>query len=236
MHFHLPKPLHGWRAFVGEVGIIVIGVLIALGAEQVVEAIHWHYKVEATEGAINTELGDDLRWALQVKQYGRCADVFMNKLQAAIIAHDAHKLLELASLRGAPFPPAPWSYGTYTAATAGQVEDHLPEGRMAAYSREFTLVQLQMEIQIKFYEELSTAMTARLNLTSTPETLEGELAAIERLESDQRARLSIAESMLDYAHQSLSVVPSIPPYIARNAARARVCELKIDAIYHSKRE
>jgi len=32
MHFHLPKPLHGWREFAGEVGIIVIGVLIALGA------------------------------------------------------------------------------------------------------------------------------------------------------------------------------------------------------------
>jgi hypothetical protein len=31
MHFHLPKPLHGWREFIGEVGIIVIGVLIALG-------------------------------------------------------------------------------------------------------------------------------------------------------------------------------------------------------------
>jgi len=31
MHFHLPKPLHGWREFAGEVGIIVFGVLIALG-------------------------------------------------------------------------------------------------------------------------------------------------------------------------------------------------------------
>ena len=38
MHFHLPKPLHGWREFWGEVGIIVIGVLIALGAQQVVES------------------------------------------------------------------------------------------------------------------------------------------------------------------------------------------------------
>ena len=33
MHFHLPKPLHGWREFVGEVGIIVIGVLIAAGMQ-----------------------------------------------------------------------------------------------------------------------------------------------------------------------------------------------------------
>ena len=30
MHIHLPKPLHGWRVFVGEVAIIVLGVLIAL--------------------------------------------------------------------------------------------------------------------------------------------------------------------------------------------------------------
>jgi hypothetical protein len=40
MHFHLPKPLHGWREFVGEVGVIVLGVLIALGLEQIVQSIH----------------------------------------------------------------------------------------------------------------------------------------------------------------------------------------------------
>lgn len=28
MEVHLPKPLHGWREFVGEVGIIVLGVLM----------------------------------------------------------------------------------------------------------------------------------------------------------------------------------------------------------------
>jgi hypothetical protein len=41
MHFHVPKPLHGWRAFIGEVGIIVLGVLIALSAEQLAEQWHW---------------------------------------------------------------------------------------------------------------------------------------------------------------------------------------------------
>ena len=40
MHIHVPKPLHGWRALAGEVGIIVIAVLIALAAEQAVEALH----------------------------------------------------------------------------------------------------------------------------------------------------------------------------------------------------
>jgi len=60
MHFHLPKPLHGWREFAGEVGIIVVGVLIALGAEQVVESIHGHQQVEQYRRAANRELAFNL--------------------------------------------------------------------------------------------------------------------------------------------------------------------------------
>lgn len=60
MHFHLPKPLHGWRAFVGEVGIIVVGVLIALGAEQLVESAHQREKAVEAENAIRNELGFNL--------------------------------------------------------------------------------------------------------------------------------------------------------------------------------
>ena len=55
MHFHLPKPLHGWREFVGEVGIIVIGVLIALGAEQAVERLHHHSQVHEAEKKLRAE-------------------------------------------------------------------------------------------------------------------------------------------------------------------------------------
>ena len=56
MHFHLPKPLHGWREFAGEVGIIVIGVLIALAFESLVE--HWHHdrQVDLARGAVRAEL------------------------------------------------------------------------------------------------------------------------------------------------------------------------------------
>src|SRR5947209_2838278 len=73
MHFHLPKPLHGWRAFVGEVGIIVIGVLIALGAEQIAEAWQWHEKVAVVRKSLMGELGNDrARWELDVA-WTRCA-------------------------------------------------------------------------------------------------------------------------------------------------------------------
>ena len=63
MHVHLPKPLHGWRQFVGEVGIIVFGVLIALGAEQLVQWIHSREDLREVRAALNGELADDrARW------------------------------------------------------------------------------------------------------------------------------------------------------------------------------
>jgi len=63
MHFHLPRPLHGWREFTGEVGIIVIGVLVALGAEQLVDSWQWHHKVGLVRQSIMGELANDRgRW------------------------------------------------------------------------------------------------------------------------------------------------------------------------------
>jgi hypothetical protein len=56
MHFHLPKPLHGWREFAGEVGIIVLGVLIALGFEQVAESIHDRRLADETRASLKQEL------------------------------------------------------------------------------------------------------------------------------------------------------------------------------------
>ena len=70
MHIHLPKPLHGWREFVGEVGIIVVGVLIALGAEQVVETIHLGSETHALRASMWNELGNDrARWEITHAEY-----------------------------------------------------------------------------------------------------------------------------------------------------------------------
>jgi hypothetical protein len=56
MHFRLPKPLHGWRAFAGEVGIIVVGVLIALAAEQLVEDLRDRSEAREARQSIQGEL------------------------------------------------------------------------------------------------------------------------------------------------------------------------------------
>jgi hypothetical protein len=65
MHFHLPKPLHGWREFAGEVGIIVVGVLIALAAEQAVESWHWRSEVRESDQRLRDEIRSDLSTAYE---------------------------------------------------------------------------------------------------------------------------------------------------------------------------
>jgi hypothetical protein len=67
MHFHLPKPLHGWRAFAGEVGIIVLGVLIALAAEEFVRTIVTRRDANALRQSMVDELAmDRARWEANV--------------------------------------------------------------------------------------------------------------------------------------------------------------------------
>jgi len=81
MHFHLPKPLHGWREFAGEVGIIVLGVLIALAAEQVVETIHMRSETDAVRASMRDELRNDRgRWEVTHAQYP-CLIKWLDELQ-----------------------------------------------------------------------------------------------------------------------------------------------------------
>ena len=57
---HKPKPVHSWREFASEIGVIIIGILIALSGEQAVEWLHWQTEVRESRDAIQAELAYDL--------------------------------------------------------------------------------------------------------------------------------------------------------------------------------
>ena len=85
MHIHLPKPLHGWRVFVGEVAIIVLGVLIALGAEQAVQSVEWRQKLGAAVADMNNELGSgDGPEAYERLALHDCVATHLARLRASI--------------------------------------------------------------------------------------------------------------------------------------------------------
>jgi hypothetical protein len=84
MHIHLPKPLHGWREFIGEVGIIVIGVLIALAAEQLVASLHERAEAREAGRAIRGELEINMARLRSRHQVRACVENRINELQALI--------------------------------------------------------------------------------------------------------------------------------------------------------
>jgi hypothetical protein len=54
---HKHAPIKNWREFLKEYGIIVLGVLTALGGEQAVEAVHHRAEVREAREALSEELG-----------------------------------------------------------------------------------------------------------------------------------------------------------------------------------
>lgn len=65
------KPLHGWRAFFGEVGVIVIGVLLALVAQQVAQDIQNRGEERAFRETIDHEIGLNLfMYDVRARQFG----------------------------------------------------------------------------------------------------------------------------------------------------------------------
>lgn len=132
MHVHVPKPLHGWREFAGEVGIIVFGVLIALGAEQVVETVHGAAQVREFRGAVDDELAYDLGSYKQRLLLGPCVRARLAELDHVIASDRAGRPIRI---HGLSHWPVSFSLRTsvWTGRT-GDVEARMPLRTRLAYS------------------------------------------------------------------------------------------------------
>ena len=89
MHFHLPKPLHGWREFAGEVGIIVLGVLIALGAEALVVDWQWHRRADEGREELRAEVGHAFVVAEERLAVRQCIDEQLTRIEDAVLGSGA---------------------------------------------------------------------------------------------------------------------------------------------------
>ena len=85
MHFHLPKPLHGWRNFIAEIFIIVLGVLIALGAQQLVESWNWTGKVAGAEKQLKRESRFNFLYAAEMVTVQPCIDAQLERLRRRVL-------------------------------------------------------------------------------------------------------------------------------------------------------
>ena len=159
---HKPKPFHGWREFFKEYGIIVLGVLTALGAEQAVEQIHWVNRVHEAEAAMDAELHEDALGAYFRLSLHGCALSRLDALRSA---------LEASRDRGVPVPFMPiysWRLrpaqsDAWQAAQAIQIVSHVPRDRLLAYSRVYFFASVLMKLQPEERAAMDSINTLTVN-------------------------------------------------------------------------
>jgi hypothetical protein len=117
MHVHLPKPMHGWREFAGEVGIIVVGVLIALAAEQVVEAAHDRQLASEARDNVRAEAATNIGFIRDRLSTQACIDQRIYELQSILSRSGEGPLTPQPAWVSRP-PLWPFFFGRWEAATA----------------------------------------------------------------------------------------------------------------------
>jgi len=81
---HKPKAVHGWREFLAEYAIIVLGVLTALTAEQVAEHLRWEGAVASGRDALHRELAFDTAFMRDRLLIAPCVDRNIVSISAMI--------------------------------------------------------------------------------------------------------------------------------------------------------
>lgn len=132
MDIHKPKPVHSWREFVSEIGVIVVGVLIALGAEQTVEWLHWLGEVRETRAALRQEIAHDLGALASLQTENDCIH---RRLDAWAAAGDR-------PLARPSQTPLLWTIrsSVWEVAKTGQVASHFPLEERLGYARMYDLL------------------------------------------------------------------------------------------------
>jgi hypothetical protein len=201
LDIHKPKPIHGFRELMGEIAIIVVGVLIALGAEQAVETIHWKHKIAEAEAAIRLELSDDDGPQAYTRvSIAPCLAQSLNAIEAALEAGaDRPRIAALTAAYTAPFRT--WDMEAWRATLASDVANRISSKRMIALATPYNLVPLLGETnqrEARDYADLRAGGRAPGPLS--PLERERVAVSISRLRLDQAFMRQGAEVLLHGAH------------------------------------
>ena len=96
------KPPHGWNAVAWELGIVVLGVLIALGAQQIAENFHWRRELADFRVALRAEASDDLGTYVYRNGQNRCVAARLDELQRWLDSWRAGRPSRLTGPIGVP--------------------------------------------------------------------------------------------------------------------------------------
>ena len=222
MKLHGLRPRDGWRVFAGEVGVIVLGVLIALVAQQVAENWQWRQTVTRTEADLDDQLSAAIVQVAERNAVDPCLSQRLTELAAKVAASDGQWKGDPYVLpgEGSPsetiryaIPPAyrapgrPFPDDVWQQAKAAGVLAHMTPIDIENYTYAFSNVKNLAE-----RTEGEGELSSELSFLSFDGTLDSSdrvraLSMISRLDGLNRKALRSAESLVGYA-KSLGITLS----------------------------
>lgn len=139
MEIHKPKPVHNWRELLTELAIVVLGVSIALAAEQTVEWLHWRARVAEAREFVATELATDVRLAIYRMRTATCTERRLDELTAILDA--GARTGSLPPVGDISMPPRGyWPSGAWESVVASQAATHFPRQQLADITLTYKIV------------------------------------------------------------------------------------------------
>ena len=219
MDVHKPKLVENWRELFKEWGIIVLGVLTALLAEQAVQSIEWHHKVRAAIADMNNELGsgDGPQAYVRLAMHDCVADRLDN-LRSAVEQGNRARSIELIDTIW--LPERTYDSLAREAATASDVASHMPHERMLQYRIIYEVIPDMDRLSDREIVDLARlrALPRSGGMLETPEKL-AAIGAIEALRVDNDAISREARFALQ--HIRLNKLKLDTAFVRENVEEAR---------------
>ena len=210
MHLNLPKPLHGWRQFAGEVGIIVVGVLIALGAEQLVASWHWRSEVRQTDRRLTREMAMNLANAYERFAIDPCLRPRLAELRDQLLATGTQWPGSRATFAndiyhsGFPSvyrtPNRPWRQASWRTALSGETLDHFSAERVNEFSTLHNAVDELNQTQTEEIQESASLGDLAFAGPISAANRRDDLKTVARLDALDARMLYLARLLIDEAH------------------------------------
>lgn len=170
----LPEPPHGWRGLFWEVAVVVVGVLLALGAQQIADTLYWRSQAANAKQNIEAELLEHERDGYERRAVLPCLKNQLVLLSERLSANptgwiavpmrvypssDIPTVAEKVTPTAYRAPTRLWIDEAFKTAQSSGVLNHLPDRLVAEYSGIYRRSRRSIEIQ-DIEEEAANQLSA----------------------------------------------------------------------------
>jgi hypothetical protein len=210
MDVHTPKPVHSLRELAREIGIIVIGVLIALGGEQLVVALNRAYEARATEEALRKEVGVSLISAAERVMVSSCLTARLVGLSHALNRSGGEwraNLLPTGAPKGEVLPQvyrAParaWITSSWQAVLASGGAAHLNHAQLRAYGYYYREIETFRADRDSERTLIAAVQPLAYDLTLSADKRVEMLANLAALDRINFEMTTLAEQFIEFARR-----------------------------------